>query len=150
MNENDRILTDEKRTRLNQISWLDATKSDFHFLQSLSDDQLLCLSMSADLVAVVESNRRVINALKFEGRITIALTVVIALLTLLLVYDAFFAKDKNEGVVQALEKVEKQTEMNGEKTEAALQEMTSQLRQAQIKQREIPKQKAIKHNVSDQ
>jgi len=150
MNENDRILTDEKRTRLNQISWLDATKSDFHFLQSLSDDQLLCLSMSADLVAVVESNRRVINALKFEGRITIALTVVIALLTLLLVYDAFFAKDKNEGVVQALEKVEKQTEMNGEKTEAALKEMTSQLRQAQIKQREIPKQKAIKHNVSDQ
>jgi len=152
MSESDRILTDEQRTRLNQIWWLHATQGDFHFLQSLSDDQLLCLSMTPDLVAVVESNRRVINALKNEAQITttltrqiarltkwlvgftvglFVLTVLLVVLTVYLVLDT--REDKGEAVVRALEKIERQVEKNGESTDAALKELSDQLRNKQDK-----------------
>ncbi len=78
-------IRDEKLRSLGNINLREATDEDIERLKKMTDEELLRASSSLDLFAVVESMRRLKNALHREEKAIKWLTVVLAILTFLLV-----------------------------------------------------------------
>ena len=79
-------MRDEKlRILLGNVNLREATDEDIERLKKMTPDDLLRASTSLDLFAVVESMRRLKNALHSEEKAIKWLTVVLTILTLLLV-----------------------------------------------------------------
>ena len=64
---------------------VDVTDEDLEYLKNIPDDYVLRASQSMDMFAVVESNRRLKNALHKEEWAIKRFTVVLVILTLVLV-----------------------------------------------------------------
>lgn len=75
----------QKIRDLGSIHLRDATEQELEHLKKMSDDDLLRASSSLDLCAVVESMRRLKNALHREETAIKWLTVVLVILTIVLV-----------------------------------------------------------------
>lgn len=78
-------LKEEKIRDLSSIHLHDATEQELEHLKKMTDDDLLRASSSLDLCAVVESMRRLKNALNGEERAIKWLTGVLVFLTVALV-----------------------------------------------------------------
>ena len=68
------VLTEQQIARFTQVVWVRATSKDIDDLHNLGDDELICLANSHDMVAAVESNRRLIAELQREAERTNKLT----------------------------------------------------------------------------
>lgn len=143
------VLTEQQIARFTQVVWVRATSKDIDDLHKLGDDELICLANSHDMVAAVESNRRLIaelqreaertnkltDAIRTEAEKTSKLTTGIMLLTGVLVFLTFvlaadvvhklMATDPSEKAVDAIKHLEDRIKSTGDEMKKAVSDLST-------------------------